>query len=76
MNETLEILVGQDVASFTLYIYDRWGNKMIQTSDKNFTWDGSYDGKPCNAGVYAYILDVKFVTGIEETRSGNITLIR
>jgi gliding motility-associated-like protein len=76
MNETLEILVGQDVASFTLYIYDRWGNKMVQTSDKNFTWDGSYDGKPCNAGVYAYILDVKFVTGIEETRSGNITLIR
>lgn len=76
MNEQLEILVGKDIASFTLYIYDRWGNKMIQTSEKTFKWDGSYDGKPCNAGVYAYILEVTFITGVEETRSGNITLIR
>lgn len=75
-NEELIILVGKDVLSFTLYIYDRWGNKMVETSDKTFTWDGTYKGEPCNAGVYAYILEVKYVTGLTENRSGNITLIR
>jgi gliding motility-associated-like protein len=75
-NEELIILVGKDVLSFTLYIYDRWGNKMVETSDKNFTWDGTYNGEPCNAGVYAYVLEVRYITGANENRSGNITLIR
>jgi gliding motility-associated-like protein len=76
MNDELILFVGRDVISFSFSIYDRWGNKMAQTSDKTFTWDGTYDGKECNAGVYAYMLEVKFDTGVSETRSGNITLIR
>jgi gliding motility-associated-like protein len=75
-NENLTILVGKDVLEFTLYIYDRWGNLIIQTSDDDFEWDGTFKGEPCNAGVYAYILEVKFTNGTNETRSGNITLIR
>lgn len=75
-NEELVILIGKDVLSFTLYIYDRWGNLMLETSDKEFSWDGTYKGEPCNAGVYAYILEVEYITGSKETRSGNITLIR
>lgn len=76
VNENLTIIVGKDVMTFTLYIYDRWGNLMQQSSDKTFKWDGTYKGEPCNAGVYAYILEVKYFTGVSETRSGNITLIR
>lgn len=76
LNETLLIIVGKDVLSFTLSIYDRWGNLMVNTSDKNYQWDGTYKGQACNSGVYAYILDVKYVNGRTETRSGNITLIR
>ena len=76
MNDELILFVGKDVISFTFSIYDRWGNKIVQTSEKTFTWDGTYKGKECNAGVYAYMLEVKFDTGVSETRSGNITLIR
>jgi len=76
LNESLVIIVGKDVKSFTLSIYDRWGNLMVNTSDKNYKWDGTYKGQPCNTGVYAYILDVQFIDGKSETRSGNITLIR
>jgi gliding motility-associated-like protein len=75
-NEVLQIYVGKDIQSFTLSIYDRWGNLMLKTTDKAFTWDGSYNGEPCNAGVYAYILEVNYVSGNTEVRSGNITLIR
>ena len=76
MNETLVIIVGKDVLSFTLSIYDRWGNLMVNTSDKTYQWDGTHKGQACNSGVYAYILDVKYIDGRTETRSGNITLIR
>jgi gliding motility-associated-like protein len=75
-NETLTLIVGKNIVRFTLSIYDRWGNKILNTSDKNFAWDGTFNGQPCNAGVYAYILEVRFDDGKDETRSGNITLIR
>ncbi|MFN5844661.1 MAG: CotH kinase family protein [Flavobacteriia bacterium] len=76
LNENLTILVGKNVLNFTLYLYDRWGNLMLQTSEEDFKWDGTYKGEDCNAGVYAYILEVKYIDGSNETRSGNITLIR
>jgi gliding motility-associated-like protein len=75
-NETLTLIVGKNVVRFTLSIYDRWGNKILSTSDKSFAWDGSFNGQPCNAGVYAYVLEVRLDDGKDETRSGNITLIR
>jgi gliding motility-associated-like protein len=75
-NETLTLIVGRDVVNFTLSVYDRWGNLILSTSDDDFEWDGTFNGQPCNAGVYAYILEVKFEDGSKETRSGNITLIR
>lgn len=75
-NETLTLIVGKNIVRFTLSIYDRWGNKILNTSDKNFAWDGTFNGLPCNAGVYAYVLEVRFDDGKDETRSGNITLIR
>lgn len=76
LNENLTIIVGKDILTFTLFIYDRWGNLILSTSDENFAWDGSYKGEPCNSGVYAYILEVKYITGVMEVKSGNITLIR
>ncbi|MES2798446.1 MAG: CotH kinase family protein [Bacteroidota bacterium] len=75
-NETFILYVGKDVASFSFSLYDRWGNRIIETSDRNFVWDGSYKGEPCNAGIYAYMLDIIYIDGTKATRTGNITLIR
>ena len=75
-NETLKLIVGIDVVSFTFQVYDRWGNRMVRTSEKTFEWDGTSNGEPCNSGVYAYVLEVVFEDGHAELRTGNITLIR
>jgi gliding motility-associated-like protein len=75
-NNGYSIIVGYDIASFTFNVYDRWGNSMYQSSNRNFVWDGTYKGSNCNAGVYAYIIDVIYIDGKKETLSGNITLIR
>lgn len=76
LNEQLTIILGYDVASFQLAIYDRWGNLILNTNDEQFKWDGSYKGQPCNSGIYAYTLTVIYKDGKAETTSGNITLIR
>ena len=44
--------------------------------EKSFKWDGIYNGVPVNSGAYAYMLDVEFIDGSKETRSGNVTVTR
>ncbi len=75
-NEKLYILLGKNVANFTLYIYDRWGHLVFTTTDDSVGWDGTYEGKPCNSGVYAYVLNVTYTDRYPDIKTGNITLIR
>jgi len=75
-NETLKLIVGIDVFSFIFTIYDRWGNLMVKTTDRDFEWNGNFNGSKVNTGIYAYILEVKYYDGTAELKSGNITVIR
>ncbi|MCR9171270.1 MAG: CotH kinase family protein [bacterium] len=75
-NDELMVIVGTDVVNYTIRIYDRWGNLIIESSDHNFAWDGTHNNIQCNSGVYAYMLEVEFDNGSAELREGNITLLR
>lgn len=75
-NDLLRPFVGEDVLNFTITIYDRWGNLVLQTSDPAVKWDGTFNNRPLNTGVFAYVIDITYLTGLKETKSGNITLIR
>ncbi len=35
-------------------IYDRWGQKVFETSDKEISWDGTIGGNRINPGMYVY----------------------
>lgn len=75
-NDLLRPFVGENVLNFTITIYDRWGNLVLQTSDPAVKWDGTFNNRPLNTGVFAYVIDITYLTGLKETKSGNITLIR
>lgn len=74
--ETLKLIIGTNVFSFVFTVYDRWGNLMVKTTNKDFEWNGDYNGTKVNTGIYAYILEVKYNDGSAELKSGNITVIR
>ncbi len=62
-------------------IYDRWGNVVFekfnfQPTDPSTVWDGTFDGKPANPGVFTYKVLLKFKDGKEEVKYGDVTLIR
>lgn len=76
LNETLKPIVGSDVKSFTLSVYDRWGNRILLSSDPKLSWDGTVNGQPLNTGPYAFMLEIIYLDGTTEMKSGNITLIR
>jgi gliding motility-associated-like protein len=76
LNDLLKPMVGTDVKSFFLSIYDRWGIRMVETSDSQFAWDGTFHSAPVNTGVYAYMLQIFYLDGTSETKSGNLTILR
>jgi gliding motility-associated-like protein len=59
-----------------LTIFNRWGEIMFQTTDKNEKWNGIYKGVPAQQDVYAYALKVTALNDEVYTYTGTITLIR
>jgi len=64
----------------TLVIYDRWGEKIFEASDKPINspssgWDGTFHSKELTPGVYVYYSQVKTEKDIVEL-FGEITLLR
>ncbi len=80
-NEIFKIKV-TDFVSFRLLIFDRWGEKLFESSHPDIGWDGTFRGILLQPGVYVYYLDIKFIEGVvipEEYlkhKKGSLTLIR
>lgn len=63
---------GKGFESLILVVYDRWGNKLFETTDKYLGWDGTKNGKPVDAGVYVYYVKAEYYDGTEEVIEGNV----
>jgi hypothetical protein len=48
----------------------------IPASDVTAGWDGTLNGKPMQAGVYSYVMELEFIEGDRRTEIGNVTLLR
>lgn len=68
-------VMGNCITNLEFFIYDRWGEKVFETKDAAYGWDGTYRGKKMDAAVFVYYLTAT-VNGQEVTKQGNITLIK
>jgi gliding motility-associated-like protein len=57
-------------------VFDRWGEKVFESTDVDFQWDGTYRGTPVSIGVYVYSLTVTFIDGYSDHSKGTITIIK
>jgi gliding motility-associated-like protein len=67
---------GYAIGKITFRIYNRWGQMVFQTTDRNQGWDGKYKGVLQPMDAYAYTLEVEFTDGSKATKKGDITLLR
>ncbi|MES2285786.1 MAG: gliding motility-associated C-terminal domain-containing protein [Bacteroidota bacterium] len=72
----MECVYGKCVKSLYFAIYDRWGEKVFETTDLMQCWDGTYRGKDMNTAVFVYVMRATLTTGEEVNKKGNISLIR
>ncbi|MBS1772844.1 MAG: PKD domain-containing protein [Bacteroidetes bacterium] len=75
-NNDILFVRGAAIQSMNVKVYNRWGEKVFESSDMKVGWDGTYKGKPQEMEVYAYVLNVTFVDETTLYKKGNITLLR
>jgi len=74
-NDVLHVC-GKGIAEIQFIIYDRWGEKVFETTDINKGWDGTFRGEPMNSAVFVYIVKGKFINGNVIDKKGNVALLR
>ncbi|AUD02820.1 T9SS type B sorting domain-containing protein [Spirosoma pollinicola] len=82
MNETL-VIFASGIDQLRLFIYNRWGEVIysgMEVSPKPSgwkTWDGTYNDKPVEGGIYNYRLEMQSVAiPVPMVRRGIIQVIR
>jgi gliding motility-associated-like protein len=75
-NDEFCVMSGECLSEFIIRVYDRWGEKVFESSDYTQCWDGNYKGGKANSGVYVYYLSGKTKDGKNINQKGNLTLLR
>lgn len=67
---------GQGIQEMNFIVYDRWGEKVFQSTDPAMGWDGTFRGMKMNQAVFMYYLVGTYIDGTSFTLKGNVTLMR
>jgi gliding motility-associated-like protein len=67
---------GHCLETLTFMVFNRWGQKVFETTSKDIGWDGTFKGDLMNSGVFVYRLEGKDYKGKGYSMKGNVTLIR
>lgn len=72
----LFLVKGDDIATVQMLIFDRWGEKIFESNDKNIGWNGIYKGKLVEPLVYVYKIKISMTNGEDHKLSGTVTLVK
>ncbi|MFM7023421.1 MAG: gliding motility-associated C-terminal domain-containing protein [Flavobacteriales bacterium] len=67
---------GNNITELYFVIYDRWGEKVFETSTQSKGWNGEYKTQSSDPAVFVYYLKVKCAGEDEYFEKGNITVMR
>jgi gliding motility-associated-like protein len=68
---------GIDIYTYRLLIFNRWGEVLFESLNKEIGWDGTYGGKVMQDGVYVWKVTVNSINNEDEYEfTGHVTLIR
>jgi len=67
---------GENITIREIEIFNRWG-ETVYTESGNFTgWDGTYQGKPCQDGIYVVHVIYDDCAGNGTAFNGHVSLLR
>ncbi len=76
INERFEVKYPFPVNTFSLTVYNRWGQRVFETNDMSRGWDGKIKGEDAAAGGYVWFISVQYTDGVHEKLHGTVLLLR
>jgi gliding motility-associated-like protein len=70
------ILRFEDPSRYSLLVFNRWGQKVFESTNPSIGWDGYFSGEPAPAGSYLFWVAAKGLNGNEIEKRGLVTLLR
>lgn len=67
---------GMHITELVFKVFDRWGEKVFETTSLDHGWDGYYKGKLVEPAVFVYYLDAKCVDGQDFFKKGNVSVLQ
>ena len=67
---------GLNVTSFSMKIFNRWGEAIFESDAINIPWDGVYKGKDLEPDLFVWIIKFSINDRPEQEKSGSVMLIR
>ncbi len=70
------VVVFGDPTTYDLVVFNRWGQRVFESSNPSYGWDGSYEGEACPTGIYIYQVIFKGFNQKEINRTGTLMLLK
>lgn len=67
---------GAGIKTLEFMVFDRYGEKVFESTSINDGWDGTFRGKPMNTGIFVYVVKAEFYNATSKTLKGDVTLVR
>jgi gliding motility-associated-like protein len=67
---------GTGISAYSMMIFDRWGEMIFESNDRDYHWDGSVDGHQVQQGVYVYVFALTDWDGEIHHFNGHVNLMR
>lgn len=74
INDTFGI-TGEAVKSFSMQIFNRWGQLLFESDNTELKWDGTFQGEPVPQGSYAYKITASGNSGKQHLKEGYLNVV-
>ncbi len=79
INDEFRGFPGCEISNFQLFVFDRWGDLVFQTTNPDEGWDGEMKAKKAQQGGFAYRIEFDYLNNGEiqhQSRQGSVNLMR
>ena len=76
LNDLFKPLLSGNITRYNFAIYNRWGEKVFESSTLRQGWDGKFNGRRLNDGVFVWFCEYQLAGGALKIEKGTVTLIR
>ena len=67
---------GNGILKMRMFVFDKNGNKVFETTNIDDSWDGTYKGRLLESGMFFYQAEYWDAMGYSHVKKGQVTLIK